>query len=553
MIRSIHHVAINTANFDAIVAFYEKAFGFVPCGEPFSWQDSAFVDSVVGVEGSAARTVMLRAGAVYLEVFEYSAPPPRDAAPLRPQDRGYTHFCVDTDDIEADFERLIAAGMHYGRALPDGMGGIRAIYGKDPDGNVIELQQLDRDHAFALERLDPIPAYRGEGRWPAILGQLRGAAAIEAAVSRPEDAALIAQADLHALMLIAQGYALNVVADADRPRFVPNFHWPHSSLGNCPDTTYFYTPLDARGTYRIWGRRNSIHMIDFQIGEAFYGTAKGGTNKALLSLDMRDMAVASDGSFAFVLSPERPPGWTGEWRAMPPSAETITVRQVAYDWLGEREAELHIERLDPPAPRPMRADEVQARIDAIATYARLMAEFPFGARLSAGVRTRGLVNGGVDLITFGEAGGLADQYYYVGAFDLAPDEALIVEVEVPMPCRYWNIQLSDEMNAALDYIYHQSSLNGQQAVLDTDGRFRAVIAHRDPGVANWLDTGGVRSGLFMGRWKEAAAKPAPPTVRKVAFDAIGAELPAGTARIDAARRANMIAARRDAMLRRLGY
>ena len=37
----------------------------------------------------------------------------------------------------------------------------------------------------------------------------------------------------------------------------------------------------------------------------------------------------------------------------------------------------------------------------------------------------------------------------------------------------------------------QSSLNGHQAVLDPDGVFRAVISARDPGVPNWLDTGGV--------------------------------------------------------------
>ena len=36
-------------------------------------------------------------------------------------------------------------------------------------------------------------------------------------------------------------------------------------------------------------------------------------------------------------------------------------------------------------------------------------------------------------------------------------------------------------------------LNGHQAVLD-DGVFRAVVAHRDPGVANWLDTAGNRRG-----------------------------------------------------------
>lgn len=154
MIRGIHHVALNTGNFDAMLDFYSRAFGFEPVGEQFSWRDSSFVDSVVGVEGSAARTVMLKAANIYLELFEYFAPEGRDA-PQRPFDRGYTHFCVDTDDIEADYDRLVAAGMRFPRAVPDESGGIRAIYGNDPDGNVIELQQLTETHVFALERLTP--------------------------------------------------------------------------------------------------------------------------------------------------------------------------------------------------------------------------------------------------------------------------------------------------------------------------------------------------------------------------------------------------------------
>jgi glyoxylase I family protein len=157
MIRGIHHVAINTANYDKIINFYRTAFGFEVVAPEFSWRDSPYVDDVVGMEGSAARTVMLKAGTAYLEVFEYFSPPSRVAEPLRPNDRGYTHFAVDTDDIEADYERLKSAGMTFTHKVPDAQdaqGGIlRALYGKDPDGNVIELLQLAEDHAFALRRL----------------------------------------------------------------------------------------------------------------------------------------------------------------------------------------------------------------------------------------------------------------------------------------------------------------------------------------------------------------------------------------------------------------
>jgi len=98
VIRGIHHVAINTANLERMLAFYRDVVGFEVVFES-GWKDDAQIDSVVGLRGSAAKQAMLRAGNAYLELFEYSAPAARDAAPLRPCDRGYTHLCLDVTDI----------------------------------------------------------------------------------------------------------------------------------------------------------------------------------------------------------------------------------------------------------------------------------------------------------------------------------------------------------------------------------------------------------------------------------------------------------------------
>ena len=63
----------------------------------------------------------------------------------------------------------------------------------------------------------------------------------------------------------------------------------------------------------------------------------------------------------------------------------------------------------------------------------------------------------------------------------------------------------------IDYANHQSSLNGFQAVIDDDGFFRAVVAGRDPGVTNWLDTAGHRQGPMIFRWLRR--RPMPPCRR----------------------------------------
>ena len=68
-------------------------------------------------------------------------------------DHGYTHFCLDVQDIEAEYQRLSSHGMVFNCEPPDLGGAIRATYGRDPDGNVIEIQQInDPEHAFALDR-----------------------------------------------------------------------------------------------------------------------------------------------------------------------------------------------------------------------------------------------------------------------------------------------------------------------------------------------------------------------------------------------------------------
>lgn len=158
MIRGIHHVAVHVRDLDRMVRFYEQAFGFAIVGERFTWQDNPTIDAILNVPGSAARGVMMRAGTCYLELFEFHAPAAVSSRPLRPFDRGYTHFCVDVTDIEKEYARLQSLGMTFGAPAPVDAGHVKSVYGQDPEGNVIEIQQTAAHCGFGLERLPPRPA-----------------------------------------------------------------------------------------------------------------------------------------------------------------------------------------------------------------------------------------------------------------------------------------------------------------------------------------------------------------------------------------------------------
>ncbi len=125
---------------------------------------------------------------------------------------------------------------------------------------------------------------------------------------------------------------------------------------------------------------------------------------------------------------------------------------------------------------------------------------------------------------------------------------MIFECEVPK-ARIWQVTLLNFWFETLDYVDHQSCLNGHQILADSDGRFRLVISPRDPGVPNWLDTCGHLDGLVQYRWIWYETEPKP-VCRVVPFEKLRDELPPDTPRVSPEQRRRSIQRRREHVLRR---
>jgi hypothetical protein len=126
-------------------------------------------------------------------------------------------------------------------------------------------------------------------------------------------------------------------------------------------------------------------------------------------------------------------------------------------------------------------------------------------------------------------------------FRLADDEALVISLAAPGPGSYLGFQLTDPWQVSLEYITTSGSLNNHQAVADPDGGFHFVIAPKDPGVANWLDTSGLHEGGLLIRWQALPDVPgaidlAVRGCSVVKRDALMAALPQTCARVAAADR-----------------
>lgn len=142
MIRGIHHVAISTPDMERLMGFYRDLLGFEQVMTSEWPKGTEQVDKVLGLKGSSARQAMLKAGNLCIELFEFKSPEPAPMDPERPVcNHGHTHLCLDVVDIHSVYDKLVAAGTKF-HAPPQDFGDIRATYGRDPDGNVFELQEV---------------------------------------------------------------------------------------------------------------------------------------------------------------------------------------------------------------------------------------------------------------------------------------------------------------------------------------------------------------------------------------------------------------------------
>ena len=75
---------------------------------------------------------------------------------------------------------------------------------------------------------------------------------------------------------------------------------------------------------------------------------------------------------------------------------------------------------------------------------------------------------------------------------------------------YWGLVIVNPWTESYDYRYTTTHWNNGSARRNADGTWTLIVAGEDPGVGNWLDTGGRLEGTITLRWVLAGdAPPAP--------------------------------------------
>ena len=79
--------------------------------------------------------------------------------------------------------------------------------------------------------------------------------------------------------------------------------------------------------------------------------------------------------------------------------------------------------------------------------------------------------------TYGWSAG--DAAYAMGAYELQPDQALVVEGTSP-ECVFWNLCLWNPFLHTYDFTHERVTINGAQVTYEPDGSWRIVISDRTP-------------------------------------------------------------------------
>lgn len=282
-------------------------------------------------------------------------------------------------------------------------------------------------------------------------------------------------------------------ADPSFPRMRRMVHETVKMGADNPDNYYMNAQISGEYEYKIIGKRNTIDFISFHTQNGSYGSTGGLAPCG--KIDDAELVLEEDGSFEIYVTRE-PQG--KNWLKIEAESTLLMVRQTYADRSKEKHAEMEIVSLSGiERPGPLTTKQLDEGLKA----ASMMVG---GASMLFTRWAKGFQKHVNQLPLFdpevsNAAGGDETIIYYHSYWKLEPDEALLIEV-TPPACDAWNFQLNNYWMESLDYRYHNICINKHGATYEADGSVRVVVAHEDPGMANWIETASHNEGTMCWRW-----------------------------------------------------
>ena len=299
------------------------------------------------------------------------------------------------------------------------------------------------------------------------------------------------------------------------------------------DAKYLVATISGSGSYRLYGQLGSARLFAMQL------TRMSGTFAAYGALTGDQLKADKAGNFEVLISPHKPDDWQGVWLELNPDTDNLLIREYFGDWANERPGSYYLEQLNSGAADPPITTAQMATLlkDTASTFLSRAPQWQ--GRVE---QARKYLENKVHMKKSGEQG-LAANVYGSGWFNVGRGEALIIEMEAP-DALLWSVQLGNVWWESIDYINHTASYNDYQAVISSDGKYRFVLSHEDPGVPNWLDPAGHTEGALMFRMQETR-EIVNPQLKLIPVDKLAQHLPVDTTAVSREQRQHEISIRRQ--------
>jgi len=129
-----------------LAKFYQEVFECEPLPPERNYKGE-WIEKVTGLSGMTIRGIHLKVPGFKdpgptLEIFQYD--PPSDRPLFQANTPGFAHIAFHVEDVALFRERVLAAGgsdlgQIHTMDVP-GAGTITLVYMRDPEGNIVELQ-----------------------------------------------------------------------------------------------------------------------------------------------------------------------------------------------------------------------------------------------------------------------------------------------------------------------------------------------------------------------------------------------------------------------------
>jgi len=384
---------------------------------------------------------------------------------------------------------------------------------------------------------------------------------------------------------LASAFSEQILNPMD-PAVVTQVAAPHSWYGldvggsrllyDNPDTIYRFIPVNKTSEYVLTGR-----LYEGIPADTTFSVLEGTSGLTSSILTLADLDVSADRSFVITVSGEAATPGQRNHLKLTSSSTLIAARNTLGDWVAEEPMELEVHRVSGPP------NSLFAQLGGFVLLGALVNDNPLLASLASlipplAIAEAPLVRGTLTALLMIVRGAnqeakymalattdaqgqlrppnemtppasnaefLANQLQSNGYFQLADNEALILTI-AKGSAGFFNVPVYNDWTITDDYWNQQTSLNIDQAVPNPDGTYTLVVSPTDPGVANWVSTGGLNQGTISMRFQNVEEpEQNPPTVltQVVSIDQLNTVLPGTTVYVNPAERATQIE------LRQFGY